>query len=361
MIMMNTTIGPTINGPPNTNETTFGPPTDQSAILAMILFNKIVMIFNIYIEPVLHCFGFTANIICIVVFSFILKEFERSNRNSSAFKMFQSLLIKNICDFFINSFLILFFVSSQSILSEKLGFFIRVKYYVYLYLLPCFYLISASFDIIATIYCAISIEKKMKWLNKNSIFIILCCSFIAFPFTFQSYNFICLKLVSITFSSGTKLTLIKNFCKKNLMRLNLASSILIDIIPLCILLAINSYILFKLFQAKKRKRNIIKNNSSLTNQFMANRATNQRLKMMICLFILQVIGHFPNTIKIIVSGFFGSNIMVYSYFIHFSKFLFNFPYKFNIFIYFFFKKKFKETLLTLFNYLIKKMLFYRRS
>jgi hypothetical protein len=350
---MNFTTGNATFGPPP-----IGPPIeiDNSAFQ---LYNKIVNYFGIYIEPALHCSGFVFNVICIIIFAFILKKFDPPNRKSSAFKMFQSLLFKNICDLFINSFLIINFIFAVRPIVNDGGNLARtIKYYFVFYLLPSFYLISASFDIIATGYCAISIEKKLKWFNNNFVFFILCFVFIAFAFTFSSYYLICSKLRYLKLPGKNDLLYFYNTCHDTLVRMNLISNIFINIIPLCILLAINSYILFKLIQKHKRKRNI-SNSSNQVNrrESLSLRATKQRLEMVICLFILHFIGHAPNTIKIIIESFFNNRRIYFLYFAYFSGVLFNVPYKFNIFIYFFFNKVFRDTLLTFINRLIKKLTF----
>jgi hypothetical protein len=342
--------------------TTFGPPpislpfeVDNSAF---ILYNKIVHYFGIYIEPALHCFGFVFNVICIIIFAIILKNFDRQNRKASAFKMFQCLLFKNICDFLINSFLIIAFIFSVEQIADDGSSFPRlIRYYFSFYLLPSFYLISASFDIIATGYCAISIEKKLKWLNKNFVFFILCFSCITFAFTFSSYYLICSKIRYLFSFAGKSLVYFYNTCDYTLVRMNLASNIFINITPICILLVINSYILFKLIQQHKRKRNITNINSNQMNQreTLSFRAKKQRLEMVICLFVLHFIGHAPNTIKLVIESFFYNQRISFLYFIYFSDFLFNIPYKFNIFIYFFFNNIFKETLLKFIKLLITKI------
>jgi hypothetical protein len=310
------------------------------------------LIFNYFI-PIMNIFGLILNSFCTITFLLIIKSNQRNNNSSS--KMYHHLLIKSIVDFIINLIITIVFILETFDVSHKCYFSNFVYHYLYYYGVFCLNLISNSFDILATLDCAISIENKFKFIQKKfvciTVSLIICC------FTFESFSLIFYRIESKIISNLNGTLIIKQYSrnfvsflnKKTLNKLLLIDSLLRDVITLIILLLINIYILFKLIQINKNKRNI-RGTTNHQQSTANNRAKYQKMKMIIYLFIVYFLGHGMLFIYYLSTKLFNVTTFNIKYLLYFGDLFSYIPLCCSFIVYFLFNNVFK-------NILIKKVFF----
>jgi hypothetical protein len=291
--------------------------------------------------PSINGFGMGANLICIIIFIKILKH-NSSNTNpyqNTSSHMYHYLLIKTICDLVINFCEIIFFISKRVDPSPHKFYasaFIKIVFHFYLYY--SLYLSSGLFDIMAALDCSLLIDNRMRWCRRRVSFIITTISILFIFFTFELFIFF-FEQIHTKVINGTTFYSVRPNDEKTFNELLLVESIIRDVVTLNIILIINIYILFKLFQIKKRKTFIRKIRRSV-GQTIENRAKNQKIIMIISLFVIHVSGHLLLFISFLVRVI-NNDEVIKRYTFMFGQLFTYIPISFSFFIYFFFNNVFR--------------------
>jgi hypothetical protein len=296
------------------------------------------------ILPIINIISFLMNFICVLVFLKVLKNKRRANEPASSSIMYKYLLLKSICDTLtglIQTSVLIFKENNYS------GSLVRSIWSLvfYLYFSQSFYLASGFFEIAATFNCAISIEKKLKWLQTKLSFYITTVGLFAFCFVYQSFYFIFKRIEKKQFINNTTVIIyyyidgiVSNY--KYEQNFVLSASIIRDLVCLLILIILNAFILFKMIQIRRR-RSHLQNNSQSANRLNSRRAEHRKIKMIVSLFIMYTFGHLPYT-------FVHLNLLhdyIYNYVIYYSEISLAISYSTSFFIYLFFDIKFNSVIM----------------
>jgi hypothetical protein len=244
---------------------------------------------NLFMIPILSIIGFIFNFLSTIVFSLIIKNGQRDD-------MYKYLLMKSICESlgcFFSVFASIYFRDGERAFIMLIWFICFKKY-----IIQALFMASSGFEIVATFYCAISIEKKMKWCEKRLSFRLWFISILIISFGVEMFPVFVNTIKDFTYIDQFNKTihnyvLFPNelFFKSHLF--GLAESIIKEVFFLFILLSLNCYILYKLIQIGKRKKRLNTNNSNIQN---SNRAENRKIMMIIFLFLTFLLSHLPNVI-----------------------------------------------------------------
>jgi hypothetical protein len=294
----------------------------KSSLLDEIHFTEIT---KFYIIPPICFITVITNSLCFVIFVKIIKSLQRRSRNSSTNLMFKYLLMKSVCDILPGLFNIIIpaFVCSKCRSSSS---FIMQIWFIYFnqFLSEGFYLASGCFEIVASINCAISIDKQMKWCENKITFILINIVITLLSFGIFSIYFKIYSIYGVETTMGyTNYTLIINetivdYEQRKIIQnnyyinfdpnyvniyinINKIEVILRDVIVVGVLFVINVYIIIKLVLIRRMKHQLQSNatNSDNTSQNRASqRAENRRIKMIIFMFIVYFFGHFPTIFQI---------------------------------------------------------------
>jgi hypothetical protein len=307
------------------------------------LFNyQLQIVVHNYLLIIMSAIAFLTNFICFIIFIRILKMTRRGESN----QMYKYLLIKSICDMLPGFFsLLLPLYECEKCLAKKTYWMQIWLIGFYYYLTSIFYMGSGAFEIVASFDCAISIENKLKWCQSRVSFIVTTGSIFIFLGSFYSYH-IFTNEISVnqysSFNNGTEVkyfiySTVQLYTYRNLTLAFLkAERFLRDFVVLFILLIINTFILFKMIQIRKRKSRLQSTSRSST-VIMAERAENRKIKMITFLCVTFIFGHFP----FIIYQLFRTFHRPWENFLVFSEIFFSFSFITPITAYYFFNKKFK--------------------
>jgi hypothetical protein len=298
----------------------------------MKMLNKIIDIFKNYLTPFINTLGLITNSICIFIFIVIIIRLN-GTRNKS--KMYHYFLFKSLADLIINIITLIGLISQK--FSSQSYYLNCVRMYLKYYLGACLFLVSNGFDIMATFDCAISIENKMVWCGRRPFFILITILILIFSFSFESFKLFIMKIKR--YEVGESKNIYKIEFNSNVTdsynKFLLAEALIRDFSSLVILLTINSYILFKLYEINKRKNNMASSNRGS----ISNHAKSQKMKMIIILFIVHFFCHIlPFIYCLLSNGQFDYYLDV------FSVFTLTLSLMISFLIYLFFNNVFKKTL-----------------
>jgi hypothetical protein len=296
-----------------------------------IFMHFINSIANIYIIPSIALVGIIFNIVFIAGFKSISKA------NTSNQRLFDYLGIKAICD--VISFLIVVEYPIYYCTNCK----INKSYYVQLWYIILnkhvrdgMLLSSGMFDVAATLDCAISIHKKLKFWQTRIGFTITSITILLIPAIFYIHflwffkvkemkSAYTLNYTNKTFQRNSSYFVVSkpSFYNTNAGKyLRLLHSFLRDIlVPFCLLI-INIYILLILRRLRKKKAVLQKSGSSSTSnnnnigltasKSQSLRAENRKVKMIVAIGVNYFIGH----LMIIIYYFTLNDGGLFWFFIH---------------------------------------------
>jgi hypothetical protein len=253
---------------------------------------------NIFIIPILSVIGFITNLLSTIVFSLIIKNDQRDD-------MYKHLLLKSILEMMgclFSTFSAMCYYPGTLKYSYPIAIWII---WFEGYIIPALFMASTGFEIAATFNCAISIEKKMKWCEKRLSFWIWVVSILVLSFGIEMFWLFTFSIFEFNYTDQFNRTYHGYFVwlnadllsKSTIVTLGLVQSIIKHVIFLLILLTLNCYILFKLIQIGRRKRRLTTNSSSNQN---INRAENRKIIMMIVLFLIFLLCHFPDFLYYVI-------------------------------------------------------------
>jgi hypothetical protein len=306
----------------------------------------------LYLTPCIIGFSFVTNLICCSIFTTII----RKQKNDDSSKMWRYLFLKSICDT-LSAFMVSFFPAYGCNECFTLNTYVMQVWYIwfYRYFTSVFLLASAAFETAATFDCAITIDKKMQFCQKNLSFGIISAFIFIFCLTFESFWLFSFKIQSDAISSSQiiHLTLQTDFYKSQLAsHLRFAHSMLRDFLVQILLFIINVYILYKLREVRKRKnalqnKMLIKKDSStaVVRHAGIEKAHTRKIKMIMILCCNYILGHLPITIFYLPIGEKRGSLF-WNYWGVFSNLIYSISLSITLFVYFFFNKQFKSVLIS---------------
>jgi hypothetical protein len=334
----------------NDSEFIFNTLSIDNQIRLFNLFDYINFVYKVtyVIVPIINIISFLMNIVCVLVFLKVLKNKRRANEPASSSIMYKYLLLKSICDTISSSIQITVVIFKEN---DFYGYLIKSIWSLvfYLYFSQSFYLASGFFEIAATFNCAVSIENKLKWLQTKLSFYVTTIGLFAFCFVYQSFFFIFKRIQTKELINNSTVTIfyfIKDlpFKYETEQKFEFSTSIIRDLVCLVFLVILNTFILFKMVQIRKR-RHRLQSNSQSTNMISSRRAENRKIKMIVSLFIVYTFGHLPYT-------FVHLNLLhhsIYNYAIYYCEIFLAISYSTSFFIYLFFDKKFNLVIMPIFS------------
>jgi hypothetical protein len=286
-------------------------------------------------------------ILSIISFSTIISENNRSSRGTPSYKMYEYLLIKTIFD------MVIVLMNIVTIIGVYVGGFslmFVVSYSILgFYFLEASYLASSLIDVMANFDCAISIENKLQIFKSKCLFKGITISIILFSFGYKTYELILKGIVkyesintlneTVTAYTSESKGLVSQKVHTGIV---LAEGLIRDLIVLVLLVVINIFILIKMIQINKRRKNLQKSSTQQqSGHSLADRAQNQKLKMIIALFITHFIGHFPILVRNLT---FEQDTPFWAFWTIYSETIMRLPFMTNFFIYYYFNNKFRSVL-----------------
>jgi hypothetical protein len=295
-----------------------------------------------YIQLVISVVGLVLNLLCVIVFTMIIRFYKPKSQ------MFNYFLMKSICDFIIYMILAFQFIGNFFPLQIKFRYFNQIffKYFQH-YLSTLALLWSVCFEVLATIDCCLSIENKYTFfLTKKSFY--LNCLFI-FLFFFIPYIGK-LFVYSIVSLNGTKFyKTVKNPFYYSIYYRVISSvySAIRDILGTILLILFNIKIFVNLKKLTAKKK-FLNNNSVL---LKAIKAEESKAKMVYLTILNSIPLHIP---FIIFENFikFKSDIFKFGFVYYYGVFASNclyLSYATPFIIYVSFNKVFRRCFLKLFK------------
>jgi hypothetical protein len=290
----------------------------------------------IYIEEVLIIVGTISNLICLIVFTKILKQVQSC-------QLYNYLFMKSLNDFFMFLLLIInpfykldYFNNIRYLLVMQIWY----KYYDH-YFKQVFKLMSILFEVIATFDCYISIvnNSKLKFLITKSFFYINTS--IVFVF---SVLFILIKLFvyDIVLKADKKrYTIVKNqlYYSDNYRIFSFLNKTLRNLVLPIVLIIINILIYIQLRNISTFKKNLTSNNSIAVSTSI--KAKENKIKMILACTINLILLQTPSIFYSFFGKFTNNDSFWECYGALFS-FLSTISYITPILIYFSYNKVFKE-------------------
>jgi hypothetical protein len=311
-------------------------------------FNNFTNKVKFVILSIINLISFLMNFISVLVFLKILKDKRRTNERESSSLMYKYLLFKSICDTISSLIKILIIFFKSNIDRSTLIGSIWTLFFDF-YFTQSFYLASGFFEIAATFNCAISIENKLKWLQTKLSFYITTIGLFAFCFVYQSFYFVFKHIEkSESFNNKTSYYINDNYKYYSILEnFELSTLIIRDLVCLVLLVIINTFILFKMVQIRKR-RSHLQSNSQSANRISSRQAEYRKIKMIVSLFIVYTLGHLP--FILFQLGVFTYNMKLDNYGRFYTEIILTISLSASFFIYTFFDKKFNRVLLNIFKH-----------
>jgi hypothetical protein len=313
-------------------------------------FDDVTSIISGYLDPILHSIGLITNSLCVIIFVNIIKYNNQHKHHSFLCKMYHYLLMKTICDVFINFNSVLYYITFKFDENQKSYFTLFMRVYFMYYLKYCSYLASGLFDVMATFDCAISINNRLPWCHKKLFFGGISISILILSLGFESFDVVFFEIQKFEGTNDYN----KSFYNysdvfvgsyKTFNDLLFVDSLIRYFITLGLLLFINIYILIQLIQINKRKNNLLsicKDNP--VTQVIANRAKNQKMKMIFFLFVLYVLSDAVLFVYYLLAFINDYSILpiFMNYLGLFGDIISNIPLAFSFFVYLFYNNVFRR-------------------
>jgi hypothetical protein len=251
------------------------------------LISKII---GYYLLNTINIVGLLLNIICVSIFFKIIKQ-EHNNQGH----FYKYLFIKSIsdCFFFIVNLPVLFYFKDDTI--DK-SFIMQVWYIVgYFYLFTVFSQISIWIEICALIDCLCLVSMKFQWHKSKLCFKIVTISIIMIFLVFYIPLLSKMKIEK-KLNGGYRVNRTTDLMKSSIIKYFFVISR--DLLPFCLSLILNLFILWFIKKSTLRRRRIGNaTESSVTNQtnnliLRSINAEKNKIKMIIFTTFLHLL-HFP--------------------------------------------------------------------
>jgi hypothetical protein len=308
--------------------------------------NQIV---SFYLFNIMVYGGTILNLVCILVFIKIIKE-EQENQGH----LFKYFLIKSVFDllFCIQNLPRAFFYRVDSTINRSYS--MQIWYvYSYYFLYSLFSQLSVWFEIAASLDCLCLISMKFKWHKTKNCFYLVVSSFIGFWTIFYIPNLFWFKIVKrVSSGYAPRLT---TFGKSKLVYYHvILHNIFRDMIPIIILMIINSAIFYFIRKTTVRRKSLQgQRNSTGSDSTMvkkAQQAERNKIKMMFTTSLINIF-HIPavyynlNVSKVRSNTFFSNLCLL----------LLTVSYVIPIFTYILFNNTFKRCIKDMFNIRFEKV------
>jgi hypothetical protein len=304
---------------------------------------KIYRFSNYIILPL----GIILNLICIVIFKKIIRSEPLNQKNN----LFKYLFMKSICDFIYPTIMLGDYIyhksdgSTDTTLIMQLWYTILSEYLVYS-TITC----SIYFDILATFDCFLMISKMFGFLKtffcfKISTFFVVSLFFISYlPFIFyykinrfivinNNYN-LTTREIAYNFTSSKDHNIAMYFGFVTILR---------DLVPITILIILNSLILVTLHKVTKQKVRMKNNLETFSIRYAMN-AERNKVKMIFFTSLIYLF-HLPLVYK------WFKNLNEETCFSLLSTLSYRFSYAIAFFSYFLFNNNFRRYLYRSFNFI----------
>jgi hypothetical protein len=280
------------------------------------------------IELSISIFGFIANLFCVIVFSRINDKFHTNGQ------MYKYFLMKSILDFMIFIIFLIKQIEYRSPDNIHYNFWFQVfDLYFYHFFELLFKIYSVYFEILATIDCYLSIEKKYQHLLTKKAFYITSSFNLIFFFIFYFGKLFVYKIVPFgDLYRFEKTYLYFNYFYKTLTILFL---IFRDVIGTFLMVSFNVLIFLSLKKLTERKKTL-RNNDALVRSIEAEQ---NKVKMIYFSTINFIVFHFPDVIYNIYGKF--SKSKFWPTYLEFSNFIINLSFATPFIIYILFNKTFR--------------------
>jgi hypothetical protein len=280
------------------------------------------------IELSISIFGFIANLFCVIVFSRINDKFHTNGQ------MYKYFLMKSILDFMIFIIFLIKQIEYRSPDNIHYNFWFQVfDLYFYHFFELLFKIYSVYFEILATIDCYLSIEKKYQHLLTKKAFYITSSFNLIFFFIFYFGKLFVYKMVPFgDLYTFEKTSLYTNYFYRTLTILYL---LLRDIIGSILMITFNMLIFSSLKKLTARKI-ILHNDKALLNSI---KAEENKVKMIYFSAVNFVLLHLPDVIRNVYGKFTKSKF--WSTYLEFSNIILNLSYVTPLIIYILFNKTFR--------------------